>query len=247
MPPRFAYWTILAGGLPTAFRAASRDELMPTFQRLRDKHPDAIMKWFARGKLWDSPEDARAAYEKRRQLPERRRERGGTGDSGAGSRDVRGRDWRPGGDHRDPRQKYADAKKARNAARRKQRFERKQSAGARRDDTRPFQKSQSQHRNQQRPGEVRDRERPRGPDSKWEKRPRAVSTERPNVEGERRPFEKPAFTRSGHGAKPSRPGRSFHEPRQGSGNAPGGQRPGEPKHAPSRPRRSHGDRRFRRR
>ena len=49
MPPRFAYWTILAGGLPTAFRAAERDELMPTFQRLREKHPDAEMKWFARG------------------------------------------------------------------------------------------------------------------------------------------------------------------------------------------------------
>ena len=61
MPPRFAYWTILAGGLPTAFRAVDRDELMPTFQRLREKHPDAEMKWFARGQLWDSPEDARGA------------------------------------------------------------------------------------------------------------------------------------------------------------------------------------------
>ena len=59
MPPRFAYWTILAGGLPTAFRAAERDDLMPTFQRLREKHPDAEMKWFARGKLWNSPEEAR--------------------------------------------------------------------------------------------------------------------------------------------------------------------------------------------
>ena len=25
MPPRYAYWTIIAGGLPTAFRAASVD------------------------------------------------------------------------------------------------------------------------------------------------------------------------------------------------------------------------------
>src|SRR5215207_9786683 len=63
MPPRYSYWTILAGGLPTAFRAAEREELMPTFQRLREKHPDAEMKWFARGKLWDSPEAARPPRE----------------------------------------------------------------------------------------------------------------------------------------------------------------------------------------
>src|SRR4029077_1493663 len=61
MPPRYAYWTIIAGGLPTAFRAADRDELMPTFQRIKEKHPDAVMKWFARGKLWESQEAARAA------------------------------------------------------------------------------------------------------------------------------------------------------------------------------------------
>ena len=58
MPPRFAYWTILAGGLPTAFRAAEREELLPTFRRLQQKHPDAEMRWFARGKLWASPAEA---------------------------------------------------------------------------------------------------------------------------------------------------------------------------------------------
>jgi hypothetical protein len=244
VPPRFAYWTILAGGLPTAFRAANRDELMPTFQRLRDKHPDAVMKWFARGKLWDSPDDARAAYEKRLP-PDRRRERGRPG---AGSQETRGRDWRPGGDHRDPRQKYADAKKARNAARRKQRFERKQGGVGRGDDTRPFQKPQTAYRNQRPPRHVRDRERPVGPESKWEKRPRGASTERPNIEGERRPFEKPAFARSGHGVKPSRPGRAVHEPRDGSGDAPGGKHSSEPKHSPQRPRPrpQQRDRRFRR-
>ena len=49
MPPRYAYWTIMAGGLPTAFRAAEREELLPTFNRLKEKHPDAEMKYFARG------------------------------------------------------------------------------------------------------------------------------------------------------------------------------------------------------
>lgn len=108
MPPRFSYWTILAGGLPTAFRAAERDELMPTFRRIQDKHPDAEMKWFARGRLWTSPEAAQEALK--------------------AARARRDRDWRPGGEHRDPRQKYKDAKRARNAAHRSDRFRRKSSA-----------------------------------------------------------------------------------------------------------------------
>ena len=32
MPPRYAYWTIIAGGLPTAFRAAEREELFDNRQ-----------------------------------------------------------------------------------------------------------------------------------------------------------------------------------------------------------------------
>jgi len=61
MPPRYSYWTIIADGLPTAFRAADRDELLPTFARIKHKHPDAELKWFARGRLWDAPESARPA------------------------------------------------------------------------------------------------------------------------------------------------------------------------------------------
>ena len=59
MPPRHAYWTILIGDSPTAFRARERDELLPTFERLRAKQPDAVLKWFERGRLWASPEEAR--------------------------------------------------------------------------------------------------------------------------------------------------------------------------------------------
>jgi hypothetical protein len=111
MPPRFAYWTILAGGLPTAFRAAEREELLPTFNRLKEKQPDAEMKYFARGKLWDSAEEARRSLER-----ERRGE-------AARPRERRGPDWRPGGAHRDPRQPFKDAKKARNQERRQERWE----------------------------------------------------------------------------------------------------------------------------
>ena len=121
MPPRFAYWTIIAGGLPTAFRTAEREELLPTFRRIQEKHPDAEMKYFARGRLWASVEEARAAADARRLAQARQRE----GDR----KNTRGRDWRPGGDHRDPRQKFADAKKARNLERRRQRFQRRERGG----------------------------------------------------------------------------------------------------------------------
>ena len=110
MPPRFAYWTIVAGGLPTAFRAADRDDLLPTFRRLQDKHPDAEMKWFARGKLWASPEAAQAA--RARTTPRR------------------DRSWRPGGDHKDRRESFKTAARERNQSRRQQRFVRKQRAVA---------------------------------------------------------------------------------------------------------------------
>lgn len=130
MPPRYSYWTIIAGGLPTAFRAAEREELLPTFTRLREKHPDAEMRWFARGKLWDSPEAARQELDGRRAGDRdgegRQRRRKPEERSSAATGKVRDRDWRPGGQHRDPRQPYLDARKTRNLERRKQKFERKQ-------------------------------------------------------------------------------------------------------------------------
>jgi hypothetical protein len=116
MPPRYSYWTIIADGLPTAFRAAEKDELLPTFARIKHKHPDAEMKWFARGKLWDSPESARREAAAQREADVRRAKQ-------------TPRDWRPGGNHRDPRQKYRDAKKAGNSAHRKKKFERRQRSG----------------------------------------------------------------------------------------------------------------------
>lgn len=113
MPPRFAYWTILAGGLPTAFRATDRDDLLPTFKRIHEKHPDAEMKWFARGRLWASPEEAREHAARGR------------------SSEHRDRNWRPGGDHRDRREPYKAAARERNQARRRDRFVRKERALAR--------------------------------------------------------------------------------------------------------------------
>ena len=122
MPPRYAYWTIIAGGLPTAFRTTEREELLPTFRRIKQKHPDAELKYFARGRLWSSPDEARVEAEARRAAAaERHGTRGGP---------ARGRNWRPGGEHQDPRQKFKDAKKVRNQDRRQERFDRRHKSDA---------------------------------------------------------------------------------------------------------------------
>lgn len=94
MPPRFTFWTILIDGQPTAFRAADREDLLPTLRQLQAKNPGATMKWFARGRVWESPDDARRA-----RAEEEAAHRA--------AKDVRrGAAWRPGGEHRDPREKF---------------------------------------------------------------------------------------------------------------------------------------------
>jgi hypothetical protein len=94
MPPRHHYWTIILEGKPTAFRAHTQEELMPTLRQLQARHPDAVMKWFARGRLWETQDEERAdAIAKRRPRVQP-----------AGDR--RPRDWRPGGEHKDPRDRF---------------------------------------------------------------------------------------------------------------------------------------------
>ena len=142
MPPRFAYWTILAGGLPTAFRAADRDDLLPTFKRIQEKHPDAEMKWFARGRLWASPEEAREHAARGR------------------SHERRDRNWRPGGEHRDHREEHKTASRARNQARRHERFTRKQRAlTGDRTSTAPARNGPGDRASQSPPRPPRDRKR----------------------------------------------------------------------------------------
>jgi hypothetical protein len=93
MPPRYAYWTILIDNTPTAFRAREQAELLPTIAQLRRTNSNVVMKWFARGRIWDSPEAERDAQRK----------------PPAGD-EKRGRDWRPGGAHRDPRDRFKKKK-----------------------------------------------------------------------------------------------------------------------------------------
>ncbi len=91
MPPRHTYWTIILEGGPTAFRAHKREELLPTLKQLQSRHPDAVMKWFARGRLWNSPEQASDLARLKRQ---------------GALYQTRGPGWRPGGEHRDPRDRF---------------------------------------------------------------------------------------------------------------------------------------------
>ena len=90
MPPRYAYWTILIDRKPTAFRARDRDDLLPTLHQLRRTNTDVVMMWFARGRLWESPEAELAARIASRRAPKERR----------------GPEWRPGGAHADPRARF---------------------------------------------------------------------------------------------------------------------------------------------
>jgi len=99
MAKGFSCWVIVTGATPTAFRARHPDDLLPTLRQLQRTQPDATMKWFERGRFWNSPEEAVLAQRARNQA--------------AAGRD---RAWRPGGDHVDPRAKYQisrDEKRAR--------------------------------------------------------------------------------------------------------------------------------------
>ncbi|MEA2935978.1 MAG: hypothetical protein QOD74_2624, partial [Variibacter sp.] len=99
MPPRHRYWTIILEGKPTAFRASAQEDLMPTLKQLLARHPDAVMKWFARGRLWESQDEENADT-----LSKRRPPAAGEPRPPAGER--RTRDWRPGGEHKDPRDRF---------------------------------------------------------------------------------------------------------------------------------------------
>lgn len=95
----FRCWVIVAGSQPTAFRARQPEDLLPTLRQLQRTQPDVDLKWFERGRLWPSPEAAAQALKERRGEPA-----------------ARGRGWRPGGEHKDPRAKYdipRDEKRAR--------------------------------------------------------------------------------------------------------------------------------------
>ena len=87
----------------TAFRAREREELQPTFAQLQRKNANVTMRWFARGKLWESREAERDDFQLQKQTPSAPRERRTDRPEGT---ERRGADWRPGGAHKDPRDRF---------------------------------------------------------------------------------------------------------------------------------------------
>lgn len=199
MPPRFTYWTILLGEAPTAFRAAQRDELLPMLKQLQRQNPDATIKWFQRGRLWDSPEEADRERDLRRDQ--------------ARERDQK---WRPGGDHRDPRERYKVPRDVR-----RQKMARKFGWG------KPTGASEPRD-----PGPGRDE----GGRIPWKPRPEGG----PPRSGDRKPWggDRPGGARKPWGDRPARP----RDP--GSSRGEGGRIPWTPKGegGPPAPRKPWGNR-----
>jgi len=115
MPPRHAYWTILIDDKPTAFRAREREELLPTLNQLKRTNANAVMQWFAHGRLWETQEKEREDFQRRKHASARPFDRrdakppasAPVGDEGSPQeRERRGKDWRPGGAHKDPRDRF---------------------------------------------------------------------------------------------------------------------------------------------
>jgi hypothetical protein len=218
MPPRYTYWTIILEGKPTAFRARTEEELLPTLKQLQARHPDAVLKWFSRGKLWHSQEEERLARAAR-----------------DATREKRGRDWRPGGTHRDPRERFQIPRDERRR-RFRERLIRDRSQTPPQPPGEPQPPNENDHDRRQAPPR-------RQPSSAEAKRPWKPSSERkgpwkPSRDGEgKRPWkpkEQRPWKPAGPGGRPAGPGgrpprRSFGGPgkpgggRRGGGGGGGGQ------------------------
>ncbi len=101
MPVPHNVWVILIGPVPTSFRAKTREELVPTFKQLQRTQPEVALRWFERGKVWENPEAARAASLLKATAAKERRPRR---DPALGP--PRGKEWRPGGEHKDPKARF---------------------------------------------------------------------------------------------------------------------------------------------
>lgn len=94
-------WVILVGDVPTSFRAREREDLVPAFKQLQRTQPTVKLRWFERGKVWESPDAAQAALKLAATAAREKRPR-----REPGAEPRRGRDWRPGGEHKDPRARF---------------------------------------------------------------------------------------------------------------------------------------------
>lgn len=108
MPPSHSFWVILIGKTPTSFRAKAREDLVPTLRQLQRTQTDVTLRWFERGKVWESPEAAIGAAKL----------------AATEAREKRAKEWRPGGEHRDPKARLEMTRDQKRA-----KFKREQSSG----------------------------------------------------------------------------------------------------------------------
>src|SRR5688572_1603133 len=213
MPPPHSFWVILIGKTPTSFRGKAREDLVPTLRQLQRTQSDVTLRWFERGKVWESPEAAIGAAKL----------------AATAAREKRTKEWRPGGEHRDPKARFEltrDQKRAK--------FKRDQSAPDRGERDRP-------------PRDQRGDDRPKSPFGP--KPPRAPRPDRPWSDRSK-PFARPDRARS---ERPWSDRPKFDRPKPGGSPFPDrGPRPPRPprgdSRAPDRPfgsRPPRGDRRDR--
>ncbi len=250
MARHHAFWVILSGAVPTAFRSPRREDLLPTLHQLQRTQSDVTLRWFDRGKLWDSPDAAKIA------LIEGRRQTSG-----------RNSDWRPGGAHKDPRARYQltrDQKRARFKQRQRRDFDAKpelppgspDSQGTRppfdRDRQqdrwrkpqgwRPFKPHGDRPRGDREGGDQRGERGPehRGPDHRGPGQGRPPFRDRRDRPFGDRPFGDRPFTPKTGGRPPGkfgggRPPGKFGKPPGGSFGRPPGKFGSRPPGSPDRP------------
>jgi hypothetical protein len=90
MPAPKSFWVILIGNTPTSFRGKEREDLLPTLRQLQRTQTGVTLRWFEQGKVWESPEAALGAAKL----------------AATEAREKRTREWRPGGEHRDPKARF---------------------------------------------------------------------------------------------------------------------------------------------
>jgi len=90
MPAPHSFWVILIGKTPTSFRGKEREDLVPTLRQLQRTQSEVTLRWFERGKVWESPEAAEGAAKL----------------AATEARERRTKEWRPGGEHRDPKARF---------------------------------------------------------------------------------------------------------------------------------------------
>ena len=190
MPPPHSFWVILIGKTPTSFRGKMREDLVPTLRQLQRTQSDVTLRWFERGKIWESPEAAVGAAKL----------------AATTAREKRTREWRPGGEHRDPKARVEQTRDQKRA-----KFKQDQ-RGPRGNDERPqspFGPKPPRAPRPDRPWSDRSKPSPRPArarhDRPWSERPKFDRPKPSSPFGERRPRPPRSDNRDERRERPDRP------------------------------------------